>query len=265
MTQLIAAICENREAIVLFSDRMVERAGLAFERGVKGKKIANNSMVLTAGTIHEPELIMDVRNEFIRTTNPYILDIAKRFAEKYHETRLNRILDQILKPLGFNSIDDFYSKHRILHDSVVSDLMNKIEQFQLNVHILLAGIDSEAHIYYICDPGTYSSYDEIGFFCPGMGKEQAESTFVWYDYSPEQKLSEALFIAFEAKKRAEAAGSVGKTTDGWIIDKEGCHVIAQETIDALQKIYEKRQEIFKRDRLGKEVEEIQINKKEMNY
>jgi hypothetical protein len=33
---------------------MVERAGLAFERGVKGKRIANNAMVLTAGTIHEP-------------------------------------------------------------------------------------------------------------------------------------------------------------------------------------------------------------------
>jgi hypothetical protein len=54
MTQLIATICENREAIVLFFDQMVERAGLAFERGVKGKRIANNAMVLTAGTIHEP-------------------------------------------------------------------------------------------------------------------------------------------------------------------------------------------------------------------
>jgi hypothetical protein len=98
-----------------------------------------------------------------------------------------------------------------------------------------------------------------------MGKEQAESTFVWYDYSPEQKLSEALFIAFEAKKRAEAAGSVGKMTDGWIINRRGCHVIAQETIDELEKIYEKRQEIFKRERLGKEVEELKIIEKEMNY
>jgi hypothetical protein len=265
MTQLIAAICENRKAIVLFSDRMVERAGLAFERGVKGKRIANNALVLTAGTIHEPELIMDVRNEFIKTTNPNILNIAKRFTEKYHETRQNRILDQILKPLGFNSIDEFYSKHKILHDSVVLDLMSKIEEFQLGVHLLLAGVDSEAHIYYICDPGTYSSYDEIGFFCPGMGKEQAESTFVWYDFSPEQKLSEALFIAFEAKKRAEAAGSVGKITDGWVIDEKGCHVVAPETISELEKIYEKRQEIFKRERLGKEIEELKIIKKEMDY
>jgi hypothetical protein len=265
MTQLIAAICENRKAVVLFSDRMVERAGLAFERGVKGKRIANNAMVLTAGTIHEPELIISVKNEFIRTTNPHILDIAKKFTEKYHETRQNRILDQILKPLGFNSIDDFYSKHKILHDSIVLDIMDKIEKFQLEVHLLLAGVDSEAHIYYICDPGTYSSFDEIGFFCPGMGKEQAESTFVWYDFSPEQKLSEALFIAFEAKKRAEAAGSVGKITDGWIIDEKGCHVIAPETISELEKIYEKRQENFRRERLGKEIEELKIIKKEVDY
>lgn len=98
-----------------------------------------------------------------------------------------------------------------------------------------------------------------------MGKEQAESTFVWYDFSPEQKLSEALFIAFEAKKRAEAAGSVGKITDGWVIDEKGCHVIASETISELEKIYEKRQEIFKRERLGKEIEELKIIKKEMDY
>jgi len=50
------------------------------------------------------------------------LNIAKRFTEKYHETRLNRILGQILKPLGFNSIDDFYSKHRILQDLIVSTI-----------------------------------------------------------------------------------------------------------------------------------------------
>ena len=101
---------------------MVERASLTFEHEVKDKRIASNAMVLTARTILESELIMDVRNEFIRTTNPYILNIAKRFTEKYHETRLNRILGQILKPLGFNSIDDFYSKHRILQDLIVSTI-----------------------------------------------------------------------------------------------------------------------------------------------
>jgi 20S proteasome alpha/beta subunit len=156
-------------------------------------------------------------------------------------------------------------KHKILHDSVVLDIMGRMEEFRLEVRILLAGVDSEARIYYICDPGTYSSYDEIGFFCPGMGKEQAESTFVWYDFSPEQKLSEVLFIAFEAKKRAKAAGSVGKMTDGWIIDKGGCHAIARETIDELEKIYEKRQEIFRREKLGKEIEELKIIKKEVDY
>jgi len=98
-----------------------------------------------------------------------------------------------------------------------------------------------------------------------MGKEQAESTFVWYNFSPEQKLSEALFIAFEAKKRAESAGSVGKMTDGWIIDEKGCHTIASETINELEKIYEKRQEIFRGEKLGKEIEDLKIIKKEMDY
>jgi hypothetical protein len=50
-------------------------------------------------------------------------------------------------------------------------------------------------------------------------------------------------------------------TDGWIIDKGGCHAIARETIDELEKIYEKRQEIFRREKLGKEIEELKIIKK----
>ena len=54
-------------------------------------------------------------------------------------------------------------------------------------------------------------------------------------------------------------------TDGWIIDKGGCHAIARETIDEPEKIYEKRQEIFRREKLGKEIEELKIIKKEVDY
>lgn len=259
MTQLIGAICEQGQKVVLISDRMVERAGLAFERGTKGQSIASNAIVLTAGTVHEPELIRDVKSEFQGVSNPSILTIVKRLTEKYHEIRLARVNDEILRARGFNSIEEFYSKQRLLHDSLIIDINSSIEGYDLGIHLLVAGVDSEAHIYYVCNPGTYSSYDEISFFCPGMGKEQAESTFVWYVFTPELPLRETLYIAFEAKRKAESAGSVGQATDAWIIDKEGIHEVKPETIERLGSIYASRQDTFKREKFSSEITDLELS------
>ena len=66
MTQLIGAICDNREKVIMLSDRMVTTADgtLGFEHDEpKGKIISSNAMVLLAGTTHEPELIEDAKAE----------------------------------------------------------------------------------------------------------------------------------------------------------------------------------------------------------
>ena len=133
------------------------------------------------------------------------------------------------------------------------------------MYILLGGVDKVAHLYYIVNPGTYSSFDPIGFHCPGMGREQAESTFVWYNYSPLLPENIALYIAFEAKKKAETAGGVGETTDGWIIEEGGVYEIEQETISNLKEIYRLKQESIGKAMFGKEINELQISKKEVQY
>ena len=255
MTQLIGAVCENGKKILLLSDRLVSRAGLAFERETKGQKIATNAMVLSAGTVHEPELIAQAKNDLSGISKPPILKIAKKLTEKYQEIRLCRISDEVLKAKGFNSIESYYDKQKILHDSVVFDINREIEKYDLGVHILLGGVDRRAHLYYIQNPGTYSSFDDIGFFCPGMGKEQAESTFVWYEFASSLSVNEALYIAFEAKKKAETAGDVGKTTDAWLVDKGGTYEIRRQTIEKLEEIYRVRQAL---PRFDEKITELRV-------
>lgn len=255
MTQLIGAICEGGKEVILVSDRLVSRAGLTFERGTKGKEIADNAMALTTGTAHEPELIEEVKSSFSKVSKPSILSIAKTLTEKYQEIRLARIKDEVLKARGFDSFDEYYNRQKLLHDSLVIELDSQIEGYNLDVHILLAGVDSRAHLYYIYNPGTYSSYDSMGFFCPGMGKEIAESTFVCYKFTPELSASETLYIAFEAKRKAETVGQVGSTTDAWLIDEGGIHAINGQTIEKLGHIYASRQAM---PRLGKEIAELQL-------
>lgn len=255
MTQLVGAICEGGNVVVVLSDRLVSRAGLTFERGSKGEKIADNAMVLTAGTVHEPELIHQTKADLNHISNPPLLTIAEILADKYQQIRLARAEDLYVRPRGFAGIDDFYAKQRMLHDSLVIEISDAIERHGLGVHILLGGVDQKAHLYCIRDPGIYSSFDSIGFYCPGMGKEQAESTFVWYDFDPDLSVRETLYIAFEAKKKAETAGQVGGKTDAWIIDRRGIHEVHEDTIEELKAIYSARQS---HSRFGPDVPKLTI-------
>jgi len=265
MTQLIGAICEDGKKLIFLSDRRVERAGLAFDRGVKGEAISDNAMILTAGTVHEPELLEEVKGELRNVSKPRIVNIARKVSKKYQDIRLDRIEDEILRTMGFESLNDYYGKQKILHDSMVIDLNSKIEQYDLGLYLLLGGVDERAHLYRVTNPGAYASFDAIGFLCPGMGKEQAESTFVWYDFSPALSEAEALYIAFEAKKKAETAGGIGETTDAWLIEERGIYEVKQETITGLNEIYCHRQNSIGRGKFGEEIKEFQIAKKKVEY
>lgn len=59
-----------------------------------------------------------------------------------------------------------------------------------------------------------------------MGDRHATSVFAWYKYSQEFSVNDALYVAFQAKKKSEMAGGVGKTTDIILIDEEGIIVNA---------------------------------------
>ncbi len=265
MTQLIGAVCDNGRKLIFLADRRVERAGLAFDRGVKGEPISDNAMALTAGTVHEPELLEEVKKELKNVSKPRIVDIAKKISKKYQDIRIERIKDEVLRQMGFESLNDYYDKQKILHDSMVIDLNSKIEQYDLGLYLLLGGVDERAHLYRITNPGVYASFDAIGFLCPGMGQEQAESTFVWYDYSPLLTETEALYIAFEAKKKAETAGGIGETTDAWLIGEGGIYEVKQETITGLNEIYCQRQNSVGRGKFGEQIKEFQIAKKKVEY
>ena len=245
MTQLIGAICEEREKVVLLSDRQVERAGLTFEREPKGTIIATNAVALTAGTAHEPEIVEGARNKFLKQTPPPpISDLTRFLIDNYQETRLTRITDEILRPRGFKSIEDFYSKQRVIHESVTFELNSAIEGYDLDLFILLGSVDEEAHLVHVVNPGTVTDYTSIAFSCPGMGREQAESTFVFYNFSPCFSLERALHIAYLAKERARMAGSVGPMTDGWIIDKKGVNAVDDETFRGIRRYWRRRKAVF---------------------
>lgn len=239
MTQLIGVICEQYTKVLLLSDRQVERAGLVFERGPKGVPLAKTAVALTAGTAHEPRIIGCVKEKYLGSSPPPTMDVLVReLIDKFQEARLEKLTNEKLRPRGFKSLDEFYATQRNLHDSLIFSLNSEIEEYELGLVILVGSVDTKGpHLSYIADPGTERNFDTIGFFCPGMGREQAEATFVMYDFSPHLDLEETLRIAYLAKERGRMAGGVGEATDGWIIDKEEISAVSQDKFKELKEYW----------------------------
>jgi hypothetical protein len=74
-----------------------------------------------------------------------------------------------------------------------------------------------------------------------MGDRHADNVFAWYRYSTATPLSEALYIAFEAKKKSEMAGGVGSTTDAITINDKGIELVEESTLQELLEIYNERE------------------------
>ena len=122
-----------------------------------------------------------------------------------------------------------------MHDDTNELILGRLDDFEFELDIILAGIDRnlQPHIYLISEPGDAMSFDEVGFCCKGSGETHTDPVFAFYGYSPSLPTEQVLYIAYEAKKRAEMAGSVGKQTDAWVVNEKGCYKVKQETLEAL--------------------------------
>ena len=91
-----------------------------------------------------------------------------------------------------------------------------------------------------------------------MGVRHADNVFAWYKYSSAFPLTEALYIGFEAKKRSEMAGGVGRSTDILIIDENGIKEICPESVNLLEEIYHDREQKSERAGFDKRITELKI-------
>jgi len=242
LTQLIAAICERRSKAIALSDRMIttQDLSLAFEHeSPKIDKITDNCVAMTAGSalVHEP-IFKEVRSKFKERPKSSIYEIAKVMKSEYQNLRTEMMNDEIFRRRGI-SIEYFYRNQGILHDATVMELNRRMDEFDLDLHIVLVGVDNEgAHIICIYDPGTIMPFDALGFCCVGTGRRHADTTFAYRRYTPIFSLKKALYIAYEAKKRSEMAGGVGQMTDIAVIDENGVRMLSEKNIKELDELYQ---------------------------
>ena len=260
MTQLVGAICEDGKKVITVSDRMVSTGDmtLMFEQPrSKAELIAPRAIVLSAGTVHEPDLTREAR---VRAKGKdRILEIADVLKDVFQEIREKHIVDEVLRPkTGMKSFAEWHMKQKSIHDATVFSLTEEMSQYQLGLSLILAGVDDEGHLIMIADPGSYRSFDNLSYCCIGMGNRHADTVFAWYRYSRLLPLNAALHIAFEAKKKSEMAGGVGQSTDILVIDSEGVNEVSPDTVKNLEEIYDDQEAKAERTGFDKRITELEV-------
>ncbi|MGH2453543.1 MAG: hypothetical protein ACRDF5_07245 [bacterium] len=258
MTQLIATLCDDGKTAIAVSDRMVSTSDmtLGFEApDPKSEVIDDNFVVLIAGTIHEPDLVRDARQK--AKGKDRFREIADVFKDLYQDLRVKRIEDEVLRARwGIRTMDEFHKKQQMLLEGLVLDTQDRIARYDLGLQMVIAGVDEHAHIGIVGNPGVWRSYDNLGWCVTGMGDRHAEGVFAWYQYSRGMPFNEALYISFEAKRRSEMAGGVGKSTDILVVKADGIYGVGDKTIKALEEVYDARESGRQREAFDKRITEL---------
>jgi 20S proteasome alpha/beta subunit len=241
MTICIASLCENRENIIVASDKMVTVGEIIeFEHDVtKFEELTKNSLILTAGSATiQDDIIKDAKKEIKKLNNITFEDINMIIKSSYLNIRNMCSEEAHLKPIGLNW-DTFYKNQKAFLSEFVFRIIDKVERNDLGVGFVLCGFgnDNKGNVQLIEDSGTSESFNSVGFCAVGTGHVNAISIFTLHNYAPSFRLEKALYLTYSAKKNAERA-PVGCETDIVIISKEGIRKLTKPEMSILESIYQ---------------------------
>ncbi len=244
MTVCVAAVCENGNAVVVASDRMLTAPFLTVEfdhQDTKIDQINPSCVALSSGDalcVHD--ILIAAKITASQLQNPSIESLAEQIKVIFCSIRKDRINDLVFGPRGFDR-DSFYRGGGI--NSVPPDLAmildSAVQQQNLDSTLLLAGVDdSGAHIYCIEDPGVTACFDRLGYHAIGSGQSHAVLKLVAQGQHASSTINQSVFNVFSAKKIAELAPGVGQATTMKIVTSDETKPIEQGILDELGPIYE---------------------------
>ena len=243
MTVCIGAICNNGEAAIVASDRMVtgHYPPIEFEH-TKPKifDLTKSCVVLTAGSALKPiELINRTKQALDEIGKPQTVEqIVETMGSLYQMLRAREAEEVILKPRTMSK-ELFYQKGvNILPSDLFNVIDNQFTRYDYGIQVLVVGIDAQAHIRSILNPGLVNCYDTLGFHAIGVGYLHAIQVFIGHRYDTSFSMEEAMNIVYSAKKAAEVAPGVGNETDISVILPDRIGHIDPKIIKELSKIYQ---------------------------
>lgn len=265
VTICIGAICDKGKKAIAVSDRMLSWADVEFEQEIpKIEKLSDNCIALSAGpALASTDLFRNVRRK-IGTSSPPISIIQEMVKAEYSRIRKAKLEENLFNPRGF-TMEWFYQNQQRLDENIILRLDNEVEQYDLELLLIVAGVDTtDAHLYQVANPGSSDCFDSLGFLNIGIGSRHASMTYIDERYTPRVSLNEALYISYKAKKRAEIAPGVGDDVDITILDGS-VKYLTRKCIGQLQSIYENEVQHGFKEEINKLISELKIEVCESAY
>jgi hypothetical protein len=252
VTVCVACLCnwtyapnDFGRAAVTASDREITAGDVEYEPpqfkvSFQGKR----AIILIAGDYptHSAAL-QQTQRTIARASEEDPATVAEIYASSLRSLKFKHACDIYLSPLGLKS-DIFTSKSDIPNDLLVS-LANQVQSYagQPTEAIVVAGDDADTHLYLVDSDSKVTCQDDVGFVAIGIGAWHAKSLLMQAKYFNRTNFAMALSLAHSAKKRAEIAPGVGKSTDMFIVNRTGWAPVAPELlslVDGSYLEYEKR-------------------------
>jgi len=224
MTVCIAALCDNRKAIILAADKMVASHAIESEAEIhKVLRLHKDWRVMLAGDIAPAFDIVDsARKKLPKGKALTVQEVELAVVGSYREKRLADAASQHLAPRGW-TLEAFNSPaSNALPESLRLSLDAAIESHRLDLELLVAGFDrhGQGHIFSVTDydnRGAARRFDIPGFQAIGSGSHGANYMMMYRVLSPPLPIRWALYLVLEGKYFGELASGVGSRTDLYIL------------------------------------------------
>jgi hypothetical protein len=231
----------EESVLIGISDRMITSRDVEFESRLT--KICGfapaNVVCLGAGDADATfEICSDTHHQVMGNGATSVRAVAELFADSHATLRRSRLERLWLSPLKLD-LDTFISRQQEMDPALVSELAERMqaEEGDLGAEAIIAGVEptGAVHIYHIDDPGTSVCCDRSGFLAIGYGARHFETLFMSAGYDSKWPFFATLLLAFQAKKLAELAPGVGKSTDIILMRKEGVRAFLPEELNVIEK------------------------------
>jgi len=241
MTCCIAALCDDRRAIILAADKMIGFGMIESEPSIsKILQIHTHWYVMLAGNDISPafDIVDAAKRKLEKETNVSVDAVAAAVFGSYTEQRAKQAEAQFLTPLGW-TLKYFNSNESggVIPDATRVSVANEIQNHFLRVTLLVAGFDGtgQGHIFSISDyenRGIPQRCDIPGYRAIGSGGDGAHYMLAWRAYCPTLSIREAIYYVSEGKYFGEYASGVGTRTDLFILRFRKPRIrILEKTVD----------------------------------
>lgn len=239
MTICIAAIAENNK-IIAMTDKMVTLGAPVVTRyeiteSNKAVELGPKIVGLFAGNVVYANEILELAKQKIQPTMTDVLEVAKIVQTSFQEYFQTTLTELIFNRFGI-TLPVFMGNQKNLDEDLVKKINEIIINTNLQVEIIIAGIDTRPHIYLIGNPGTLNTLDALGYACIGSGSQHATFSLIEAEYNAGISKEKSLYALIEAKKRAEYDPGVGQLSDIVIVDG-GFNKLPKTKVDEIDKQY----------------------------